>query len=336
MLRYVVGRLLWMVPTLFGITLLTFVVLDVLPMDRAALAVDRTMQSADATKRAEAIRRLKVRWGMIDRASGEPVPTWDRYCVWLERAARFDFGDENESPAAFRERFLGALVTTVLIGAASICVALAGGIALGVWTGLRPGTFGDRCVSTLVLIGFAVPEFVKATLLLLLLGGGLFDAVLPAHGLRDPASSSWSWGARFLDLCAHLVMPVLTLSVVPGAAVMRHVREAIVRAGASDFVAALRGWGMPERTVRRSMMRHGMLPVATLIGTMLPIVVAGSVVVEQIFALPGIGRLALQGVAERQVGVVMAVTLLVSVVTLGALLLSDLAHRRLDARVKLR
>ena len=93
---------------------------------------------------------------------------------------------------------------------------------------------------------------------------------------------------------------------------------------------------MPDGKIRRSLMRHGLLPVATLVGTLLPSIVAGSIVVEQTFALPGIGRLAFQGVLEKNVAVVMAVTLLVSVVTLFALLVSDLAHRSIDPRVRLR
>lgn len=335
MTRYVLARLMWMVPMLFGISLLTFVVLDALPTDRAEMRVEASMANADADKRAEAVRRLRIRYGMIDPETDRPVSVWSRYLRWLDAAARFDFASDGESPDAFSERFGRAVGVTVLLGVTSIGIALVLGVAVGLWLGLSSGLI-SRAMSAGILVGYAIPQFLMASLLVLLFAGGLFEPLLPATGLRDPMSDQWLWHQRFLDLCQHLVLPVLTLSIVPFAIVARHVREAVWRAERSEFVTAMRNWGLPERMIRARLLRHGMTPVATYLGTLIPSIFAGSVVVEQVFALPGIGRLAFDGVLEKDVGVVMAMVLLGSIVTLVALLISDLMHRRVNPRVSLR
>ncbi len=126
-----------------------------------------------------------------------------------------------------------------------------------------------------------------------------------------------------------------TLAIGPCVVITRFLRNSVARVAASDFVTNMRAWGLPEAVVRKRAVRNGLSPVVTLIGTLLPLLVSGSVVVEQVFSLPGMGRLAFGAVMARDQGMVMALTLLVSVVTLFGLLLSDLLQRTVDPRVRL-
>lgn len=342
MTRYVLRRLAWMVPTLFGITLLTFVVLDVGPLDRAELAAAGTgapqagaESDSAADRRAESVRRLRLRYGMID-ADGNEKSVWSRYVRWVGHAARFDFAGPGDDAVTFRARFGRALTVTILLGVVSGALALVGGVLLGWWLGCRHGRRRDRWLSGAMLTAYALPEFVIGSLLLLFLCGGIGAGWLPSGGLRDPESGDWSALAQLADLGVHLLLPVLTLTLAPLVVVARLVREATARALESEFVTAMRNWGMAERDVQRAARRHGLRPVATTLGTLVPAMLAGSVVVEQLFGLPGVGRLAYAGVLSKDVGVVMALTLLVSILTLLAMLVSDLLHRWLDPRVELR
>ena len=127
-----------------------------------------------------------------------------------------------------------------------------------------------------LLVLYGLPEFLVATLLVVLFGGGLFGELLPVVGLRSEGSESWSALAQLGDLARHLVLPVLTLAVAPCVVVARFLRESVARAARSDFVLALRGWGMPERYVRRRALRNGLSPLVTLAGTLPPALVGGS------------------------------------------------------------
>jgi peptide/nickel transport system permease protein len=139
-----------------------------------------------------------------------------------------------------------------------------------------------------------------------------------------------------LDLAAHLVLPVLTLALAPCIVVTRYVRDGVARAARAEFAVALRAWGMPERTVRRRALHHGLSPLITLLGVLLPALVSGSVVVESVFALPGLGRLAFDAALRQEQAMVMTMTLLVGSATLLGMLLSDILHRAVDPRVELR
>jgi peptide/nickel transport system permease protein len=334
MLRFTLIRLLWSLPTLLGITLVTFAAIDLAPGDRAAAELARTAGAAelDAAQYAAALRELRLRFGQIDPQSGEPRPWPQRYVAWLSRASRLEFAGEGEDAAAFWRRFQQAVPVSLLLGATALAAALLLGIPLGARLGMRRGSLLDRASAPLLLAGHGIPAYLWATLLLLSFGGTL----LPSGGLYAGGAGQLPAGARFADLLVHLILPVATLALGPAILIARFLRESVARAAASDFVLNLRAQGMPERAVRRSALRNGLAPLATLTGTLLPALLGGSVVVETIFALPGLGRLGFDAVLQRDYPMVMALTLFGALLTLTALWLSDVLHRLVDPRVVLR
>ena len=339
MLGYVAKRCLWIVPTLIGITFCTFLMMDLAPGDAASQAFAAATAegpSADAASRAQALHRLRVHYGLVDPQTGEPRPLLVRYAEWLRRAAVLRLAGPGEDQQHFRRRILDALPVTMLVNLLALVMALAIALPLGSWLGMHARSRRDRLVSTVLFLLYGMPQFLLATLLLLLLGGVLLPAVLPASGLRSEGSAAWSPSARALDLAAHLVLPVLTLAIGPCVVLSRFLRESVARARQSEFVLALRGWGMSERVIRRRALRNGLSPLVTLLGTLVPMLVGGSVVVESVFSLPGMGQLAWSAVGRRDQAMVMALTLLVALVTLLGLLLSDLLQRAVDPRVELR
>ena len=205
---------------------------------------------------------------------------------------------------------------------------------LGAWLGARRGTGLERAASTGLLIAAGVPEFLAATLLLLAFSSAWLQW-LPASGLRSVGAEAWSWPAQLFDLLQHLLLPVLVMASGPLVMVTRFVRDAVARAASQPFAMAMAGLGLPAAVVRRRLLRHGLVPAATLVGSLLPMLVGGSIVVENAFALDGVGYLAFTATMNQEQPMLMAIVVLGSLVTLAAFILSDWLHRRVDPRVRL-
>ena len=139
-----------------------------------------------------------------------------------------------------------------------------------------------------------------------------------------------------LDTILHISLPVCTLALGYGALLFRFLRASVARAAGSDFAIALRGYGVSEAVIRRRVLRNGLSPVVTILGMMLPVLVGGTVVVESIFSLPGIGQLTVQAAQQRDMALIMALTMLVSLATLISFVVSDVVQRIVDPRVRLR
>lgn len=335
-------RLVWLLLSLFGVTFVTFLVLDLSPVDRAELDVARRAEGsvaagpgyANEAERRAAVQRLRVRYGLVDRATGEWLPLWQRYSRWLRNAATLRLAGPGEDQRAFWRRLSHALPVTVLLGGIALLLAFGVGLPLGAWLGRNVGTRRERWWSRLLLIGVGVPDYLLATLLLL-----AFSVVwvqwLPAGGLRSPDADAFAFGWQLLDFAWHLVLPVVVLATGPTVMVVRFVRDAVARAAGAPFMTTLVALGVSERELGRRLLRHGLTPVATLAGGLLPMLVGGSIVVETLFGLDGVGRLAFRATVEQDQAMVMAVVLLTSVVTLLALLVSDVLHRLVDPRVRL-
>ncbi len=324
-----------MPPTLLGITLVTFLLMDLAPSDRAAMQMPSGATN-DAQVRVDSLRRLREHYGMIDPETAEPYSVWYRYGRWLTNAVQLQLAGPGESAQDFRSRVTAALPVTALINFLALGLALAVAIPLGARLGMSTGTGADRLISGTLFLAYGVPEFLVATLLVLVFGGAWLFDWFPDAFLRSDGSDQWPAWRQLLDLGYHLVLPVATLAIGPCVVITRFLRNSVARVAASDFVTNMRAWGLPEAVVRKRAVRNGLSPVVTLIGTLLPLLVSGSVVVEQVFSLPGMGRLAFGAVMARDQGMVMALTLLVSVVTLLGLLLSDVLQRTVDPRVRLR
>ncbi len=330
-------RLLWIVFTLLGITLVTFAVFDLAPVDRATVEVARAAQDGafvDAPARELAIVQLRLRYGTLDPQTYAPRPLLERYRHWLGRAVRLDFAGPNEDPAALWERFFAALPVTMLLGALTLLVALGVGVPLGGRLGVDAGSRLDRFVGRALLLCSGLPEYLVGTLLLLLFAGVLWN-VFPSHGLVSAGAHDWNVVARAADLIWHLVLPVTVMALGPAVVVVRFVRDAVARAAAQPFADHWLALGLPPQVVRSRLRHHGAVPLATLAGGLLPMLVGGSVVVENLFSLNGLGRLAFEAVRDQEQSMVMLVVVVGSLATLSSMLLSDLLHRCVDPRVRL-
>ena len=311
MLSLIGRRLLVSVPVVVLVSLLTFVFVSLLPGDpaREILGPDATQQQVDA---------LRAQMG-LDR------DVWTQYASWLGRALQGDLGRSvytgQDVVAIIAQRLP---VTLSLIVLATILVTLVG-IAIGSLSAVRRGLVG-RLLDGTTMIGFAVPNFWLALVLVNVIAVGW--GLLPPNGYRRIDEGWGTW-------LSYLVLPVLTLTIGGVATVAKQTRESMLDTLAKDYVDALRAQGMSEsRIVLRHALRNASVPVLTIVALMFVGQLGGAIVIEQVFALPGIGRLAIQATTQHDLPVVQGVAVTFVLVVVAVNLLVDIAYGWLNPKVR--
>jgi peptide/nickel transport system permease protein len=319
MIRYVARRLLLAVPTLFGITVVVFLLVHLAP-GSPGLGGEGSLRRPSG-RGAEEMRRL---YG-LDR----PLP--ERFAKWMSRVARFDLGESFVDHRPVSERIREALPNTLLLNGTALVLALLIAIPLGVIAGGHPeGTF-DRVSAAALFALYSMPTFWAALLLQTLLAVRL--RWLPLYGVASDAAPAGAAG--LLDRLAHLALPVTCLTYGTLAFIARLVRSGVAEARAGDYVLAVRARGASRRqALWRHAFRNALVPLLTLAGLMLPALLSGSVIVERIFVWPGLGQLYLDSILSRDYPVILALSLLTAAVTLLATLASDIAAAIADPRVR--
>lgn len=222
------------------------------------------------------------------------------------------------------------LPNTLLLMTAATALSFLLGSALGVVAGSRPRSWPDRILSFGSLALYAVPSFWMGLVLLILFGVQL--RWLPLSGMETIASGKTGI-ARAVDIARHLVLPTCALGFVYLGLYLRMMRAGMAEAWRSDFVRGLRARGLPEGRVRRHVVRNALLPLVTMLGVQSAAMLGGSVVVESVFAIPGLGRLAYEAVSSRDTPLLLGIIIVSAVVVMLVNLMIDLAYLRLDPRI---
>lgn len=315
MRRYLVARLVQAGPILIGITLAAFVVLANMP--GGPLAAYR----ADPSVRAEDLQRLERQLG-LDR------PIYVRYLIWLGNFLRGDWGYSivTQRPALdmIGERF----INTVYLIAVALGLTLAVAIPVGAYSAVRQYSLFDYTATGLAFMGLSLPTFWLGLLVILLFNVAL--RWLPAGGM-------FTIGAPFslVDRVRYLVLPAATLAVVSAGFYTRYLRAAVLEVLGQDFVRTARAKGMAARRVMyRHVLKNAALPFVTVVALHLPELFTGAVVVETIFAWPGMGRLFWESALRIDYPVLMGIMTFTAMAVLGANLLADLLYGCLDPRIR--
>jgi oligopeptide transport system permease protein len=304
MIRFVARRLLLFVPTLWVIATLTFFLVRLAP--GGPFNAERDIPQA-------ARAALAQKYG-LDR------PLAEQYATFLARAVRLDFGPSYKFPTRqVREIIIEGFRVSGELGGWALLVALLVGIPLGVIAALRQNTAADAAVMAAALAGVSIPNFVLGPLLVLTFSLGLYW--LPPALWEGPQSR---------------VLPVLTLAAAYVAYVARLTRAGMLEVLRQDFIRTARAKGLPERVVViKHALRLGLLPVLSYLGPAAAAIIMGSLVVEQVFAVPGLGRYLVNGAFNRDYTLVMGVVLFYAAFLMALNLFVDLAYAWLDPRVEL-
>lgn len=322
MIRWLVRRTLQAAATFAIALLLLFVLMRLAPGDPLSRLVgDRDVSAAE-------IEQLRRRFG-VDQ------PLLIQLQAFLAGAARGDLGVSIEHfPDRVTTLLASRLPATLLLGGVVLLLNFTVGIWLGVRQAVRRGSRFDRWTGRLALAAYAMPGFWLGLVLVAFLS--LRWRLLPAAQMTDPLLPAGADGlTRALDILRHLALPALTLSLTSIALTMRHQRAAMLSVFRLDFVTAARARGLSEKRVRWGhAWRNTLVPMLTLLGLWLPVLVSGSVFVESVFNWPGLGSLAAQAIAARDYPVLLGTATLVSGAVVFAGLAADLGYALADPRVR--
>ncbi|MGI4815721.1 MAG: microcin C ABC transporter permease YejB [Janthinobacterium lividum] len=343
---YFLKRILLMIPTLLGVLTLTFVVIQFVPggpveqlvqeMRRASVGVagggptgPSVAYGARSGMNAQQVAQLRALYG-FDK------PPLTRYLSMLGRFARFDLGDSYYRHRSVWSLIVSKLPVSVSLGFWTFALTYLISVPLGIAKAVRNGSRFDVVSSVIVLGGYAIPGFVLGVLLLVLFGGGSFWQVFPLRGLTSDDFASLSLGGKIGDYLWHIAMPV-TASVVGSFAVVTMLtKNAFLEEIRKQYVLTARAKGVSERRVLwRHVFRNAMLPLVTgfpaaFIGAFF----AGSLLIETLFSLDGLGLLSYQSVIRRDYPVVLGTLYLFTLIGLATRLISDLCYVWVDPRIR--
>ncbi len=315
--RYLATRLAGTLGTLLGVAVLVFLVLRALPGD--AVTARLGTQSGVLTGEQRAA---------LERYYGLDQPLWQQFTSWLGSVFSGNFGVSLDSGEPVLGLLLDALPVTVELAVLSILIATPIGVVLGVLAASRPGGARDVGVQSVGLVGLALPEFVTASVVVAVLASTF--SYFPDPGTYVPLTESVQGNL------AQMIYPALVLSVGLVATVMRTTRVAYLEAAGTDFVRTAHGKGLSPRRVRwRHVLHNASVPILTIVGIQFGYLLGGTVIIEQVFALPGLGRLLLGGILEQDYAVVQSTVLGVAVAFVLVNLAVDLTYRALDPRARL-
>lgn len=314
-MKYWLGKILETVPLLIGVSLLTFAIFRLAPGDPVALVVDPTMVSEEDQQ--------KVR---EDLGLDAPLPV--QYVTMMSGMVTGDLRSfKSKQPTM--EVVMDALPVTLLVGGAGLLIGLVVALPLGVLAARRPNGWVDRMVSVSMTTSLAVPPFVLGLVMILFFSERW--RMLPASGIAPIGTI----GFAGMDSLPYLVMPVLVVAFGPATIFARYLRDALTSVLRDDFVRTARAKGLNEPVVlTRHALRNALLPVVSLLSSLIPITLGGSVVIEMLFGLPGLGRVTTQAALSRDYPVVMTAVLFVATVAVLSNLIIDVVYGWIDPRVR--
>ncbi|MES2579204.1 MAG: ABC transporter permease [Pseudomonadota bacterium] len=334
MLKYLIKRVLWMIPLLIGISLISFFIMHLAPGDI-------TNNEASFNPKASEESRQKLReLYSLDK------PVIVQYGLWLKRMGTLDFGnsfashqkpvfwqttdkDGNVTKGMIQE----ALPITLLINILGLIITLTLAIPLGIIAARKYTLWQDKSITLFNFIGFSIPGFWLSLLLMYWLG--VMNNWLPISGLHSINYDSLDTWAKIKDSISHLILPVIIPSVTGLAGITLFVKNGMLDVFHQDYITTARAKGLNEhQVVYTHALRNALLPLITIVGLSIPSLIGGSVIAETIFAIPGMGKLFFDSVMMRDFPVIMGILTIGSALTLIGNLLADIAYAWADPRVR--
>jgi len=301
--RFILMRLLGLIPVLLILSIFTFAIMHDVP--------GAPWKYGQRPFSEEQIAALEARYG-LDK------PVWQQYLIWLRGVLRLDFGMSFEHPD---ESVLALIArtwpTTAHLGGMALLIAFGVGVPLGLVAALKQNTWVDYLATLTSIVGFVTPHFVWGILFLLIFSLAL--KWLPTGGWEGP--KTW-------------IMPVLAYCLAPIATIARYTRAAVIEVLRTDYVRTARAKGLRERTVLgRHVMKNALIPLITVFGPLIPDLITGSIFIEAIFRVPGLGKFWVSSTVDRDYPVIIGLTMLWALLIAITYLISDLLYVAADPRV---
>jgi peptide/nickel transport system permease protein len=318
--RFVIRRLLQVIPLLLGITMLTFGLANLVP------GSPLSGLEFNPRTRPEDIARIRANLGLDE-------PLYRRYIVWVSNVARGDLGLSLQHFRPVRDTIVARLPNTLLLTGTALLLALLIAIPVGVYSAVRRNSLFDNAATATAVAGFSIPTFWLGLMLILVFAVKFRDWGLPSL----PAGGAYDLrGDRGLvDRAQHLILPAFALAFVQTAAWTRYIRSQMLEVLSQDYMRTATAKGLRERIVIfRHGLRNAILPLVTLLGIAIPDLFTGAIVIETIFSYPGIGQLAFNAALNKDYPMIMGIVLMAGFLVIMGNLIADIVYGLLDPRIR--
>jgi peptide/nickel transport system permease protein len=322
MLLYITRRLLLMVPLIFGITLITFIVIHLAPGNPVEVQTEMSLKVS-----AQAKENLKKLYG-LDK------PLHIQYLNWLERFVRLDFGKSFVDGREVIDKIIERIPITLIINVFSLMLICIIAIPIGILSATKQYSLFDKISTVFVFIGFSTPAFWLALLLMIFFG--VYMGILPISGIQSIDVSGMGFGERVLDWIKHLVLPVGVSAFGGIAGLSRYSRSSMLEVIRQDYIKTARAKGLPEsQIILKHALRNALMPIVTILGLSVPGLIGGGVIFETIFAIPGMGQLFYLSTLSRDYPTIMGILVIGAILTLFGNLIADISYALVDPRVRI-
>lgn len=318
MYKYILGRLLGMIPNLILITVLIFTFAKLAPGDPFSAMLDPGVSKEDVDRQREL-------YGLNDSLPKQ-------YLTWLTNVVQGDFGISLKSKRPVNELINERIGNTVLLATISLFITLCIALPLGIISARRPYSLIDYGGTTFSFIGLSIPNFYLGLLLIFVFG--LYFGWFPSQGTVT-SSANYTGFQLFLDKLHHAVLPSITIGTSATAVYFRYMRSEMLEVVGKDYIRTAKAKGVPERKLLyKHSLRNAMIPIITLMGFEFGSLVSGAIITERVFSWPGIGTLFLDSILGRDYPTIMAISLIIAVAILIGNLIADILYSVVDPRIR--
>ena len=322
MLRYILKRLLQAIPLLVGIATITFVMVHLAPGDPMDMYMEQRFQR-DVDP--QVIELLRKKYGL-----DQPLPV--QYVKWVGNIARGDFGESFRYRRPVASLIAERVPYTLQLAVLALFFDALIGITLGIISAIRQYSRTDRTITVGSLVMYSIPNFWLALMLVLVFSVNL--RWFPTSQTRSLDYELLSAGGKLVDRLWHLALPVFVLGVASAAGTARFMRNKLLDVLSEEYVVGARARGLSERAViLHHALRNALIPIVTIYGLALPFLLGGAVLIEKVFAWPGMGLLAVEAIGARDYPVILATSMIAAVLVVLGNLLADVAYALVDPRV---
>lgn len=333
--HYFRHRLLIAIPTLLGISLICFVLIQLTPGGPVEQIVaewkGQSFGEAGGGRRVEVTEEQKQ---MLMKYYGFDKPIYIRYFTWISRVVQGDFGESYYYSRPVSQLVREALPVSLIMGVLCMFFTYLLCIPLGIIKAVKNGSLFDRITSGVVFFLYSIPSFALGIVLIVLLGGGSFWNVFPIEGMTSDAFDSLSIWGKLCDLSYHLFLPLICYTIGSFASLTLLMKNSLLEELRKDYLTTARAKGLSEKVViLRHAVRNALIPIASGLGQWLSVFFTGSLLIESIFNLRGLGRLSFESIQHRDYPIVLAVILILSIAHIMGNLLSDFLYTKLDPRI---
>jgi len=333
---YLLRRFLLLIPTFIGVTIISFLIMRLAPGDPAELRAGGGLRGAGeagiSTEKRGTVDEAVVQW-RAQYGLDKPLPV--QYAVWIKNLFTLKFGESYKDNQPVFDKIRERLPVTVKLNILSLFLVYIVAVPLGIYSATHSYSLGDQTTTLFAFVLFALPVVWLGTMAIVFLCGGDYYFLFPPGGLTSiDYAPEWPLWQKLKDQIWHLFLPVLMLSYAGFAGLSRYMRSGMLEQLRQDFVQTARAKGLPEGVViYKHVLRNSLIPMVTILAGILPGLVGGSVIVETIFSIPGLGQLGYEAVLARDFPVVMALFTVSALLTLVGILISDLLLAVVDPRI---